>query len=186
MSYRFLIFFLLLHCGAYSQISDILSVRKKNGISVKSFTTGSRILLQTVNGIYIEGPVKAIQNDSVFITIYDIRSYPTPQGGRMIDTVSSYVSGMHYKEIQRIQVYKRYRPIRGKIGKILKFGGAGYFALSLLNGFYTNGELNKDGNMKYVLIPVAAIGTGVLIDKLFPVSNFSGKKHTIIYVKLQR
>lgn len=186
MKLRFLVVLLLVQQIAYSQLSDIISVRTKKGQHVKSFTAGSRMLLKTINGIYLEGPVKTIANDSVFLTIYDIHAYSTAQGGRMIDTVSSYVLGMHYREIKSIQIYKRYRPLRGKIGKILKIGGAGYIALSLINGFYTNGDLGKNGNMRHLLIPVGAIGTGMLIDGLFPVANFSGKKHEIVYVKLQK
>lgn len=185
MKFFLLLIVLLSQQMVYCQLSDLISVRKNNGQLVKSFTAGSRIMFETINGIYLEGPVQSIRHDSIFITIYDIHAYATPQGGRMIDTVTSYVMGMHYREIKRIQVYKRYRPIRGKIGKLLKFGGAGYFGLSLINGFYTNGELGKNGNMRHLLIPLGAVGTGMLIDGLFPVSNFSRKNHTIVYVKLR-
>jgi hypothetical protein len=67
---------------------------------------------------YVEGLIKEIMNDSVFVSIYDIRTFITSLGVNMIDTVTSYILGVCYKEIVRIKIFEYHRFVRGKIDKI--------------------------------------------------------------------
>lgn len=91
----------------FSQSLDYISVRKKNGRVIKNFYAGSPILLQLVDGSYLDGPIQAIRNDSVFVTLYDIRRFPTTFGTYVTDTIAVTVIGFHHNEIQRIQLVKK-------------------------------------------------------------------------------
>lgn len=167
-----------------AQVSDIISVQKKNGSIIKTFFAGSPVVLQTVDDKYLEGTIQYIRSDSIFVIIYDIRTGLSRYGVNMIDTVAQYVTGVHYKDIYRIKVFKYRRFVRGKIDKLLMFGGVGYFGLNLINGVYLGQPVTDKENMQKLGISVAAFSTGWLINRFFPVNRFSRKWHKIVYVKL--
>lgn len=170
---------------ASSQVSDFISVRKKNGRTIKSFFPGSPIIAETFYGSYLDGWVEAIKNDSVFFKIYDIRYYGTPYGGTIIDTIRNYIVPIYHKEIKSIQVFERRKKIPSKISKLLLIGGSGYFLLNLANGAYLNQSVTDKKNMKSLGISLGSAGAGVLLKYLFKPNNFSEKKHRIVYVKMK-
>ena len=112
---------------ASSQVSDFISVRKKNGRIIKSFFPGSPIIAETFYGSYLDGWVEAIKNDSVFIKIYDVRYYRAMHGGTIIDTVRSYIIPIYHKEIKSIEVFERRKRIPSKISKLLLIGARDIF-----------------------------------------------------------
>jgi hypothetical protein len=169
---------------ASSQISDIISVRKKNGTTIKTFVTGTPILFQTKDKMYIEGTIRNIRNDSIFIMVYDIRTVLTRLGVTVVDTVSRHVAGLHYSDMERIKVYNYRRFVRGKMDKLLMIGGAGYFGLNVVNGAYLQEPITSRQNLQSLGISVGAFGLGWLIKKFFPVNRFSRRKHKIVYIKL--
>ncbi|MDB5209127.1 MAG: hypothetical protein JWR72_4202 [Flavisolibacter sp.] len=169
---------------ASAQSLDYISIRKKNGRSIKSFYTGSAILLQTIDGGYLQGPIKAIRNDSIYITFYDIRSYPTTFGTYMRDTVAVYYPVVHYKEIKRIHINSRRRFLQTTAGPILMIGGAGYLALNILNGALYNQPITDKRNLRSLGIATGAFGLGYLINRLFSSDGFNKKSQQIVYVNL--
>ncbi len=146
----------------------MISVRKKNGSNIKTFYAGSPIVLQTTTGLYVEGPIKDIRHDSIFIAMYDIRTVMSRLGVWVVDTVAKYEVGLHYTEIERIKVFTYDRFLRGKIDKLLMFGGAGYLSLNVLNHATHNQSLTADGNGKPLAISAGAFGLGFII------TNFLG------------
>lgn len=169
---------------ASAQSLDYISLRKKNGRSIKNFYTGSTILFQTTDGNYTEGPIKAIRNDSVYITVYDIRYMPTIYGTFVRDTIATFYPGVLYKEIKRIQIKRRRGFLESRTGPLLMIGGAGYFALNVLNGSIYNQPLTDKRNLRTLSIAAGSFGLGYLIDKLFVSDGFSKKSQRIVYVDL--
>ncbi len=169
---------------ASAQSLDYISIRKKNGRSIKNFYTGSSILLQTIDGAYLQGPIKAIRNDSVYVTFYDIRSYLTTFGTYIRDTVAVYYPVVHYKEIKRIHINSRRRFLQNATGPILMIGGAGYLGLNILNGTLYNQPITDKRNLRSLGIATGAFGIGYLIKKLFSSDGFNKKSHQIEYVDL--
>ena len=170
---------------ATSQVSDFISVRKKNGRTIQSFYPGSPIIVETLQGSYLDGWVEEIKNDSVFVKVYDIRYYRTGYGGTLIDTVRSYIIPVHYKEIKGIKVFENKRSVPSKVSKLLIIGGVGYFVLNLANGAYLNQSVKDQKNLRSLGISVAAVGAGLLMNRLFKPNNFSEKKHRVVYVKMK-
>jgi hypothetical protein len=170
--------------NAAAQSLDYITIRKKNGLSVKSFYAGSPILLQTTGGAYLQGPIKAIRNDSIYITVYDIRSFPTVLGTFTRDTVAVYYPVVHYKEIKRIHINSRRRFLQTTTGPLLMIGGAGFLALNILNGTLYNQPITDKRNMRSLGIATGAFGMGFLINKLFSSDGFNKKRHQIVYVNL--
>ena len=177
-------FFLLLSVHLFSQGSDLISVRKKNGVVIKTFFAGSPIVFETRSGSYIDGRIKEIKNDSVFTTIYHTGTFMTNLGVTVFDTVSTTLVSVHYRDIESIKVFIRHRTLRGKIDKLLMYGGAGYFGLNVINHVISGESLTADDNLKKLGIAAAVFGIGLIINKYFNVNRFSRKKHKIVYVKL--
>jgi len=177
-------FLLLLSTHLFSQGSDLISVRKKNGAVIKTFFAGSPIVFETKNGSYIDGRIKEIKNDSIFVTIYNTATFMTILGVTMFDTVSTHLVSVHYNDIESIKVFIRHRFLRGKIDKLLLYGGAGYFGLNVINHTISGESLTANDNLKKLGIAATAFGLGFIIKKYFYVNRFSRRKHKIVYVKL--
>jgi hypothetical protein len=169
---------------SFSQSLDYISVRKKNGSVVKNFYSGSDILLQQTNGIYLQGPIAAIRNDSVYLTIYDIRLFPTTFGTFIRDTIAVSIVGIRHQEIQRIYLAKRTSFWERNTGPLLMIGGAGYLALNILNGGLFESSVTDNKNLKKIGFAAGAFGLGYLLKKLFSSDGFSKNSHRVVYIDL--
>lgn len=181
-----LLFLLSINYCCYAQVSDMITVRKKNGQTIKSFVAGSPIVFETTYGTFVDGVIKDLRNDSLFVPYYDIRTYVTNFGGRATDTFGVYMIGVHYSEILRIKVFQRYRLIRGNIGALSMIGGGGYAALNIINSLYLKESITESKNLRRLGIASGIAVSGFLIQKFFPVNRFSRKRHQIRYVKLKQ
>ena len=176
------LFFTCQYC--FAQSLDYISVRKKNGTVIKNFFSGADIVLQTTYGSYLQGPIKTIRNDTVFVTIYDIRYLPTVFGTYVKDTISTAIVGVAKDEIARVLIQKRRNFLQRTIAPMAVIGGAGYFTLNLLNGTFFDKSVSANHKLKVLGISVGTFGVGYLIQKLFSSDGFSKKTHRIIYVDL--
>src|SRR6188508_776972 len=93
------IIFLVFSAPCFSQVSDFIKVKKRNNRTLKTFFPGSVISCQTVYGNYIGGIIKAIHDDSVFVKEFDVRAVPNQWGVASVDTLGSFVVGIHFKDI---------------------------------------------------------------------------------------
>lgn len=167
-----------------AQSLDYISVRKKNGQVIKNFYTGSDILVQLNDGSYLRGPLQTIRNDSVYITFYDVRYYPTPWGTYVRDTVSTTIAGVRFNEISRIHLSRRRSFWQRNTGPLLMLGGGGYLAVNLLNGAFYEHTENGKSNLRRIGIGAGAAGLGYLLHRVFASDGFSKKKHQLVYVNL--
>lgn len=181
---------LLLLCGLFflqivnGQSLDYISVRKKNGRALKNFYAGSAIILQQTNGTYLQGPVQAVRNDSLYVTVYDIRYYPTQFGTYVRDTISTTHVGIRYQEIQRIFLNPRRGFFKRLGGPLLMIGGGGYVVLNVINGLAYEGSVTDRKNLRKLGTAAGVFGIGFLLTKLFASDGFSTQKHRIVYVDL--
>ena len=164
-----------------AQSLDYISVRKKNGKTLKNFYTGSHIFLQRNDGSYLQGPVQNIRNDSLFLTLYDIRAYPTPWGGYVRDTITTTIAAVPYKDIQRIHLNTRKGFFQRNTGLIMMLAGGGYLVINVLNGALY--EFDSE-DAKRIGIAAGIFAIGFLLHKLMATDGFSKKKHHIVYVDL--
>jgi hypothetical protein len=169
---------------AFAQSLDYISVRKQNGQVVKNFYSGSTILLQLNDGSYLAGPVQTIRNDSVYVTLYDIRYYPTTWGTYVKDTISTTLAGVRFDEVSRIHLSRRRTFFQRTSGPLLMLGGGGYLVVNLLNGAFYDYSLTDKRNVRRIGIAAGAVGLGYLLTRLFASDGFSKKKHHLVYVNL--
>ncbi|HEX2533582.1 MAG TPA: hypothetical protein VHK69_07595 [Chitinophagaceae bacterium] len=179
-----LLLLLLLPLYVPAQQADFITVRKKNGRSLKTIMPGAPIHLRTAGGMPVEGTVNAIRNDSIWITTYDIRTGVSVWGTNVVDTVARHLVRLHHREIGSVKVFHRPRFIRGKLDKLLRIGGAGYFTLNVLNRTIEGSSLTSGRNAYRLGLATAAFGAGWLIRKFAPVNRYSRRWHRIEYVRL--
>ena len=170
--------------NASSQSPDYIAVRKKNGRTIKNFYAGSEILFQTNDGGYVQGPIKMIRNDTVFILLYDIRLFPTTIGTLVRDTISVQTISVNYKEIKRIQLSGKPGFLQRTVGPLLMIGGAGYVVLNVLNSATSGLPVTDEENLQRLGIAAGVFGVGFFLTKLFSSDGFSKSKHQIVYVDL--
>ena len=180
-----LVFFLLLVVHlSFAQSLDYISVRKKNGRVLKNFFSGSDILLQTTDGTYWQGPVRTLQNDTLYLTVYDVRYMPTVYGGFVRDTLTTSVVPVYYKNIKRIQLnphenfFQRTGPV------LLMLAGGGYLTLNILNGAFYNQSVPGRERVRKIAAGASLFGLGYLLQKLFHSDGFSKPSHQILYTNL--
>lgn len=171
--------------SSHAQVSDIISVKKKNGRTIKSFYEDSRILFQTRDGDYIEGPIAKIHHDTVCVRMYTIEKGFSQFGSYVFDTLNTYLINTNYKDIRRISVYKHHGSRREQLGTLMMIGGAGYAALNLINGSFFNLPITDKKNLRTLGISTAVFGAGFLNNKLFAANLYSRRKDKIVYIALK-
>src|SRR5688572_20612376 len=97
-----LLLWMLIPFVGSSQLSDFISVQKKNGRIIRNFGVGSPITFLTSSGMPNAGIITQIRNDSIFLRNIDVRQLFTSYGGVLLDTVS-FLSSWHYKEIAAVK-----------------------------------------------------------------------------------
>lgn len=147
---------------------------------------GSPITFQTYSGKTTEGIIQKIKNDSLWVMGYNIQIVPTRFGVTMVDTTSVYVVKVHYRDIASIYLNKKGKRLPLLASKALTAGGFGYAGLNTINHVLdgdTKLYAQKDNYQR--LVTATAIGvSGFILWKLFKKTNYSRKRHKIVYVKL--
>ncbi len=146
------------------QASDFISVKKRNNRTIKTFFPGLNISFITTFKRPVSGLITDIRHDSIFVKMWDIRVVPTTLGVTMLDTAGSYIIGLHYKDIEKIDVSDRMKLQQVILGPILIIGGAGYIALNLINGAYMKQPVTDSKNLGKLEIAAGAIGAGLLVN----------------------
>jgi hypothetical protein len=184
MRFLMLLCSLVLPVFTVAQVSDFITVKKRNNRTVRSYFPGAPIVCQTAYGQYLNGYVEAVRNDSVFVKQYDIRSVPNMWGVSKIDTVGSYITGIHYKEI-RMMIYERRRSFGFvRSGTIFIIGGLGYAGLNLINGQYLREPNGNKENLKKLGIAAGVAGSGFLLKYLNNRSQRNHKKYRVEYIRM--
>jgi hypothetical protein len=91
-----------------AQASDMVVLKKGPEKTIKTFTAGSQIQFITRYGSVVEGTIKVIEKDSIYIHTYDARSGYTVWGTSFWDTLSVTLSRYHISDIAEL-----IRPNRG-------------------------------------------------------------------------
>lgn len=181
----FTLFILLsLSTTSFSQVSDFITVKKRNNRTLRSYFPGSAISCQTVYGNYISGTVYDVRNDSIFVKEYDIRTVPNIVGLAKIDTVGTYVVGLHYKDLELFEINNRESFGFIKNGDIFIIGGLGYAALNVFNGKYLKESITGPKNRKSLGIALGVAGVGFLLNRLHKYNN-KRKKYKVEYIHMR-
>lgn len=175
---------LLFSAASFSQVSDFVTVKKKNNRTYTTYFPGSFIACETVFGYHINGWVEAVRNDSIFVKQYSIQMTPTQFGVGRIDTLGSYIVKIHYQDIDVVDIPRKASFGYVKNGSIFIVGGLGYAALNLVNGKYLKESITTEHNLRSLGIALGVAGTGYLLNRLHLSNNRNGKKYRVEYVHM--
>lgn len=119
----------------FSQGSDMIVLKKGPEKTLKTFMAGSQIHFISSSNIRVQGRIKKIENDSLFINTYDEGSVYSRWGTTFWDTLSVSLAKYHINEISEIV-----KPREGlafiKNGFLFMLGGISYAILHSVNAAY--------------------------------------------------
>ena len=174
-----------------AQSDDFIILRKKNNRTLKTYGEGSFLSAKTNTGYQLNGFIRAIRNDSIFIRQQETRLVPT-EFGQMVDTLF-YTFGIDYRNISEFYFTRQYDPLMRKRGftqttlpAILIIGGTGFIALELINTVYRKEALNAKGKLASLGIAAAVAGTGVVLQSINRGKDKVGKRYKVYYIKIAR
>src|SRR5688572_16178067 len=174
-------------CAASGQKSDFIVLKKANNRTVKSYFPGSFISATTYTGFRLNGIIKDIRNDSVFIEQQEVYQVGTPYGVPRLDTVVHELR-LHYTEINQFFFAKGGgRPKKGftqvTLPKIMIIGGIGFIVLELVNTAYRGESINEHNKLPSLAIAAGIAAAGVLWQQVQKQKTKAGGKFTVVYVK---
>lgn len=178
------IILLLVSSASLAQVSDFVTVKKKNNRTYTTYFPGSYIECETVFGYHVKGYVEAVHNDSLFVKQYNVQMTPTVFGVSRLDTLGSYQVGIYYKDIDVVIIPRKESFGYVKNGSIFIVGGLGYALLNLINGKYLKESITNDRNLRSLGIALGVAGTGYLLNRLHLSNNRNGKKYRVEYVHM--
>lgn len=187
---RVLIPILLVAClplAGLAQASDYIVIKKKNNRTLKTYFPGTFISAVTYTGFTLNGIIKEIKNDSVFIEQQEVRQVATQFGVPALDTLV-YTIRLHYQEIRGFS-YAIDRPGGGRnsgglLPSVMIAGGAGFIVLELVNTAYRGESLNEGNKLTLLAIAAGVAATGLLWKHLKKRNSGAGKKYKVIYVNM--
>lgn len=163
-----------------AQGSDIVVLKKGADKTLKTYIAGSQIHFISIAGNEVEGNIKKIERDSIFIHIYDSRAAYTMWGTSFWDTVSVGLSRYHISEIREI-----IKPKSGfgfiKNGYLFMIAGISYAILHVVNAPILNqpiipGQLAVAGGIT---------ASGIALNRIHKTTVRLGKKYYLQYIPIK-
>jgi hypothetical protein len=156
---------------------DMVVLRDHNDRTIKSYFQGIPITFGTTSGRYVEGTIRKIERDSIFIQKYDVRRAMTMWGTQVQDTVGIFWTAYHTNEIVWIKKPKaKFEFVRD--GTIFMIGGVAYAALHVFNAAY----LGEPVIWSTVGISMGIAAAGFVMHKLRKRKYMIGNGYTLKYI----
>ena len=135
----------------------------------------------------LNGIIKDIRNDSVFIEQQDVYQVGTPYGVPRLDTIV-HTLGVHYTEINQF-FFSKGGSSRKKgftqvtLPKLMIIGGVGFIVLELVNTAYRGESINEHNKLPSLALAAGIAAAGVLWQQFQKQKTKAGGKFTVVYVK---
>ena len=187
MKYLPAILFFFISYSLPAQKSDYIIIKKKNNRTVKTYFPGIFLRAPTHSGFYINGYIKSISNDSIYVQQQEIKLMGT-EFGSTVDTLF-YTIAFHYSTVQWYKYSKRDQPGRKKrfgevlLPRIMQLGGTGFVVLETVNTVYRKESLFDRKTLTALGIATGVAATG-FIWQYFQNHGKTGSKYKVIYVKM--
>jgi len=176
-------FFCCFHANLWSQ-SGILVFKKKNQ-NIQSWVKDDYIRFQYVTTQWLEGRIKRIDKDSIFVNCYVTRQIANQFGFPTIDTSWFGLMGIHISEIIGMPG-SRYRGGLFTNGSLLKIGSAGYVFLNLFNSLESGEPVFASYNLRRIGIAAAVFLVGHLQSLKYKSYIRMGKKYSMHVISGQK
>ncbi|TXH58157.1 MAG: hypothetical protein E6Q89_03640 [Bacteroidia bacterium] len=164
---------------------DFLRIKSRSGKTLKSIYPGTYVWLTLSNKMGLEGEIKEIKQDSVFLKQYRLEVFYTQWYTKEYDTVARYTVAVHYKDIRKIE-YTQHKPGKRLLrltSSIMQIGGAGYAGLNIINGLTKNVPVFRGENLGRLGIAAGVFAAGRILSRQIDPTNV--RKQRIEYVNMQ-
>ena len=161
---------------AFSQ-GDFLLLKKKD-IVVQSFIKGSYFTCQLTNGQWVEGTIKTIKDDSVFMEQMNVQQVATFWGTARMDTLHYGIAKLALHDIHALP-YKEHGISIVNNGSLFTIGAGGYIVLNVINGLSQNESVTSSKNLTNLGIAAAVFVFGEILHWTHPKSIVLGKKYQL-------
>ena len=164
-----------------AQGSDMVVLKKGPERTLKTYLSGSQIHFVTIAGTEVQGMIRKIQKDSLYINIYDERAAYTIWGTSFWDTVSVGLSRYHIKEVREIfKPREKFSFIKN--GLIFMMGGSAYAILHSVNALY----LKQPIIPSTMAISGAVALTGFALGRIHKKTITLGNKYYLQYIPVTK
>ena len=185
--------FLFISITSFGQKSDYILLKKKNNRTLKAYFPGTFISAITYDGFSLNGLIKEIKHDTLFVQQQEVRQVMSRYGDLpALDTIV-YTIGVFYKDISKFN-YSSHTGIGGAprqrgfaqvaLPRVMLLGGLGYIVLESVNTLYRKESFSNKGTITTLAIAAAVSGTGLLITQLQNRSQEAGGKFKVVYMKM--
>jgi len=176
------LFLICLSCNQLlAQGSDMVVLKKGPERTLKTYLSGSQIHFVTIAGTEVQGMIRKIQKDSLYINIYDERAAYTIWGTSFWDTVSVGLSRYHIKEVREIfKPREKFSFIKN--GLIFMMGGSAYAILHSVNALY----LKQPIIPSTMAISGAVALTGFALGRIHKKTLTLGNKYYLQYIPVTK
>jgi hypothetical protein len=177
----FLFLFFGISIQLLAQGSDMVVLKKGPERTLKTYLSGSPIHFVTIAGTEVQGMIRKIQKDSLYINIYDERAAYTIWGTSFWDTVSVGLSRYHIKEVREIfKPREKFSFIKN--GLIFMMGGSAYAILHSVNALY----LKQPIIPSTMAISGAVALTGFALGRIHKKTVILGNKYYLQYIPVTK
>jgi hypothetical protein len=171
---------LVMSASCLAQGSDMVVLKKGADKTLKIYIAGSQIHFISIAGNEVEGNIKKIERDSIFIHTYDSRAAYTMWGTSFWDTVSVSLSRYHISEIREI-----IKPRSGfgfiKNGYLFMIAGISYAILHVVNAPILDQPIIPG----QLVVAGGITATGVVLNRIHKNTIKLGKNHYLQYIPLK-
>jgi hypothetical protein len=160
-----------------SQPSDFLLL-KKHDKTIASFYRGTDISIITTSGVELTAEIRAIKNDSIFLTQYIVRRTPTDIGEEIIDTTGSYPYQFNFNEIKSVVLPRRHFNLFSSGASL--FGG-GVVLVVVSGAIYV---ADRDNFSPALMVAGGVLAAaGYFLARKDNTSATLGKKYKLVYIE---
>jgi hypothetical protein len=153
--------------------SDFIQLKKNNRV-LQTWFQGDYIYAQLKNGQWINAEIYKIQDDSLYLRPFTVRTY-------FLDTTFFGLMTIHINYLMAFP-----REDKGfsyvKNGTIFIIGGGGYLLLNVINTLSNNEPVFGSDNLPNVAIATAVLALGVALRLTHKSTYIVGKKYHIEYI----
>jgi hypothetical protein len=153
--------------------SDFIQLKKNNKV-LQTWFKGDYLYAQLKNGQWIDAEIYKIQDDSLYLRPFTVRTY-------FVDTTFYGLMTIHINYLMAFP-----REDKGfsyvKNGTIFIIGGGGYLLLNVINTLSNNEPVFGSDNLPNVAIATAILALGVALRLTHKSTYIVGKKYHVEYI----
>ena len=171
-----LLFFLSVIFITHAQPNFV--VLRKHNQTIKTYFPTSYFVFQLSNKQWLEGRIKMIRDDSIFVNLMAIRQVANYFGLPTVDTVRLGLFKVHVNEIYALPKDDKHSGILAN-GVIFQAAGAGYIGLNIINGIGKSEPIFSAQNASNLSIAAGVFAIGTLLHKTYKDTYILGKKYRL-------